>query len=171
MKNKFYLVLAISLLTIFSNFNATAQSSGGTFSITQSAIASGGGTSSNANFQITGATGQPLTQISSLSPFSIKSGFFTAPPFAPTAAEVTIGGRVLTFNGRGITRVFVAITDGNGIRRTAMSNSFGYFRFSNVEVGNTYIISVASKQYQFAQPTQVVFVSEDLTDLNFTALP
>jgi hypothetical protein len=171
MKNKFYLVLAISILAAFTGFKASAQSSGGTFSITQSAIASGGGTSSNASFQVTGATGQPVTQISSLSAYTVKSGLFTAPPLAPTAAEVSVGGRVLTINGGGISRAFVSITDGNGVVRSTMTNPFGYYRFSSVEVGNTYIISVASKEYQFSQPTQILFVSEEFTGLNFVALP
>lgn len=172
MKNKFYLVLAIAMLTAFAGFNADGQiSSGGTFSITQSVIASGGGTSSNGNFEITGAIGQPVTDSSNTSTYLIRSGFFSAPFMSPTAAAVSIGGRALTFAGNGIPRVFVSITDQNGIIRTTTTNSFGYYSFDNIQAGETYIVSVSTKQIQFSQPIQIIFVSENITSLNFTALP
>ncbi len=90
---------------------------------------------------------------------------------APTAASVSVGGRVLTANGNGINRAYISLTDGNGFTRRAKTNSFGYYSFDSVEVGETYIISVMSKRYQFAQPTQVLSVNEELNDVNFTALP
>lgn len=52
-----------------------------------------------------------------------------------------------------------------------MTNSFGYFSFTEIPAGDTYIFSAGAKRYQFSEPTRVLNVSEDVTDLNFTALP
>ncbi len=88
---------------------------------------------------------------------------------APTAANVEVGGRVTTSTGRGLNKALVTITDQTGNSRTATTNPFGYFRFTDVQAGETYIISVSAKRYHFAP--QVLNVTEDLTDLNFTAQP
>ena len=94
---------------------------------------------------------------------------FTA--FAPTAASVSVAGRVLTAGGYGIgkARVSIAATDGN--TRTVLTNPFGYYRFDNVEAGRIYIISVETKRYQFEVPVRTVNVVDELIDVNFVALP
>src|SRR6185295_10057190 len=75
--------------------------------------------------------------------------------FAPTAASVTVGGRVLTADGRGIRNVRVSMTDTQGNTRTAITGSFGYYQFSDVAVGETYVFGVAAKQYSFDPPVQI----------------
>jgi uncharacterized delta-60 repeat protein len=87
---------------------------------------------------------------------------------APTAASVSVSGRVLAGKGYGVGKAIVSLTDSGGVR-TTITNPLGYYRFDAVEVGQTYVISVSSKSYQF-EP-QVVSVMEDVGDLNFTALP
>lgn len=87
-----------------------------------------------------------------------------------TAASANIGGRVLDDAGRGISRARLTLIDFNGNTRSAMTNPFGFYRFDAVEVGETYIISVAHKSYQFANPTQAVFVLGNLSDIDFTAI-
>ena len=83
---------------------------------------------------------------------------------APTAASVTVSGRVS--NGiRGIPNAMVVITDFRGNTRQTQTNHFGYFRFTEVETGQTYIVSVLSKQYKFTP--QAVSVSEKIADLEF----
>ncbi|MGI8641285.1 MAG: Ig-like domain repeat protein, partial [Pyrinomonadaceae bacterium] len=86
---------------------------------------------------------------------------------APTAASVEISGRVTTNSGRGISNARVTITDQAGNSRLATTSAFGYFRFDEVQAGETYVISVKSKRYSFAP--QVINVTENLTDLTFTA--
>lgn len=86
---------------------------------------------------------------------------------APTAATVSIAGRVLTFSGRGIANARVASTDQNGITRTARTNSFGYYRFADVEVGQTYIFNVSHKSYRFS--SSVISPSQDLRGFDFIA--
>jgi CSLREA domain-containing protein len=87
----------------------------------------------------------------------------------PTAASVSVSGRVLTSGGRGLMNATVVMTDLNGNTRTARTGSFGYFRFNEVEAGQTYIFNVSSKRYSFAP--QVITIMEDLTELNFTEQP
>lgn len=88
---------------------------------------------------------------------------------APSAATVNVGGRVTKSNGRGIFRARVKMTDGSGITRYAVTNSLGYYRFSEVEVGQTLIFDLKYKGYNFTEPTQVVSLSEETDSVNFTA--
>ncbi len=88
---------------------------------------------------------------------------------APTAANVSVSGKVSTTNGNGIRNVIVTLTDTNGNILTTRTSSFGYFRFDEIAVGETYVISVYSKRFTFKQSSQVLVVNEELTDINFIA--
>lgn len=88
---------------------------------------------------------------------------------APVAAQVSIGGRVMTSDGQGISKASVTFSDANGMTRTAITNGFGYYRFDNVQVGATYVLSAASKRYQFSQSQQVMFIEDAKDDINFVA--
>lgn len=89
----------------------------------------------------------------------------------PTAANVSVGGRVLSDEGGGISRVSVTLTNGAGVSRSATTNSFGYYRFDNVASGETYILTVNNKKYLFTDSPRVVNVQNDLTDVDFRASP
>ncbi len=109
------------------------------------------------------ATKTICAEVMSLSPFVV------AEDLTPSVANVSVGGRVVTLNGYGIPRAVVSITDQNGAIRTAMTSSFGFYRFSEIQAGETYILSVRHKRYQFN--TQVFTVSEEIQTADFTALP
>ncbi|CAN5422147.1 hypothetical protein BH10ACI1_BH10ACI1_08370 [soil metagenome] len=51
----------------------------------------------------------------------------------------------------------------------ARSSAFGYFQFDDVEVGETYIISVALKRFTFIQPSRVLSITDELTNVDFVA--
>lgn len=87
----------------------------------------------------------------------------------PTAARVSIGGRVTAPNGRGITRANVYLTGANGETLAARTNPFGYFRFEEVGAGETHTVAVRAKDYLF-EP-QVVTVNDDLWNLDFVGEP
>ncbi len=87
---------------------------------------------------------------------------------SPTAANVSISGRVMTANGRGLPRTSVILTDMNGNSRTAATSMFGYFRFDDVQVGQTYILTAVSKGYVFQQ--QTISVLDEMSGLDFVAL-
>lgn len=90
---------------------------------------------------------------------------------APTAAMVSVGGRVQTETGRGIRNAVVTMTDQSGTTRTTRTTALGRFRFTDVAAGETYIFTVKGKRFEFVQPTQVLNVGEETTDVNFTAAP
>lgn len=90
---------------------------------------------------------------------------------SPTAAGVSVAGRVLRSDGNGLGRVTVAVTDNSGNRQTVLTNAFGYYRFDELEVGQTYTVTVSSKTHQFENPSRVISLSEDIDNADFTALP
>ena len=87
----------------------------------------------------------------------------------PTAAPVNVFGRIISSTGKGISNAVVTMTDMAGTRRSARTGSFGYFGFRNVQAGESYIVSVASKRYQFA--TRIINVTDNIDDLELVAEP
>lgn len=85
---------------------------------------------------------------------------------SPTAAGVSVSGRVLTDGGYGLRNATVRLTKANGETLTRRTSSFGYYRFDDIEAGQTVTISVVSKRHQF--PPRVVNVTEEFTELNFS---
>lgn len=100
-----------------------------------------------------------------LLPTTYQSGTISIGAAAPM---VTVGGRVSTPTGLGLRNAVVTITDSNNVKRTATTSSFGLYSFPNVQSGQTYTLSVASKRYRFA--AQVVSVSNDISNLDFIGL-
>ncbi len=109
------------------------------------------------------ATKTICARVNSLSPFVV------AESLAPSAANVSVGGRVSTSNGSGISRVRVSITNQNGETRSATTNTFGFYRFDEIPAGETYVISAFHKRYQFN--SRVLTVSDDIQNADFTAEP
>ncbi len=87
----------------------------------------------------------------------------------PTAAGAVISGRVQNGTGRGVANAQIVMTNNRGEKTIARSNGFGYFRFADVPSGETYTVTVKSKQYKFTP--KVINVTQDLTDLILTAQP
>ncbi len=87
---------------------------------------------------------------------------------APSAGGATVSGRALTTDGRAIRRATVILASGNGMVRTASTNAYGFFVFADVPVGETYVLNVSHKNYQFNQ--RVLNLSDDLIDLDFVAM-
>ncbi|HEX8398140.1 MAG TPA: carboxypeptidase regulatory-like domain-containing protein [Pyrinomonadaceae bacterium] len=86
---------------------------------------------------------------------------------APTAASVSVTGRVLSSSGRGIANAVVAMTDPGGNTRFARTSTFGYYRFDDVQVSGTYIFTVSGKRYEFAATVRTI--TEETNNLNFVA--
>lgn len=80
-----------------------------------------------------------------------------------------MSGRVLTANGSGIRNVIIKLTDTNGNTRIAQSGIFSNFSFADVQVGETYIVSVMSKRFAFNQSSQIISVNDELTNLDFVS--
>jgi CSLREA domain-containing protein len=97
------------------------------------------------------------------------TGTVTVNVQAPTAAAVSVSGRVLSPQGRGLPRSQVLVTSSTGEKRKVVSNSFGYYQINDLPVGETYVLRVISKQYSFTP--RVVTVLDNISNLDFVAEP
>ena len=170
MKNK---LLIFSALLILFSANVFGQT-GGTFAITESVIASGGNQqTAGGTFSLDGTIGQAVAgNALSGAPFAVTSGFWNFTPSAPTAATAFVGGRILAADGNGIRNVIITLTDVSGGEiRLARSGSFGYYRFEEIPVGETYILTVRSKRFIFLPDTRIITLLDELTDADFTGVP
>ena len=79
----------------------------------------------------------------------IHGAMMTGTVNVAAAATATISGRVLTQSGRGIKRAVVTLTDQNNAARSVTANQFGFYQFSNVTTGQTYVISVQARRFTF----------------------
>jgi 6-phosphogluconolactonase (cycloisomerase 2 family) len=95
------------------------------------------------------------------------AGMDYLPAIAPTAANISVSGRVFDSSAAGLSKASVTLIDSNGQTRTTFTNPFGYYKFDDIGVGQTVTINVSSKGYQFTP--QVVNVTEDVADLNFSS--
>lgn len=170
MKQNFIISAFIIVIAIFPALVPAQIASGGGFSLEKSVLAGGGGESAGGGFAVAGTAGQnaagTFTQNGSF--FQI-GGFWTAEQFAPTAALVSISGKITTLSGSGIRNVIVTLTDSEGGVRRVITGSFGNYRFTDVEVGRSYILTVKSRKYFFADPVRILTVNDELTNMDFTA--
>lgn len=96
--------------------------------------------------------------------------FASSPPpvfMIPTAATVSVSGHVLAPKGSGLANARVTLTDSSGAIFSTLTDEFGFYEFSDVAAGETVIIEVKSKRYNY--PVQVLNLSEETTALNFVA--
>jgi hypothetical protein len=87
----------------------------------------------------------------------------------PTAASITIGGRVSNVSGNGIAVALVKMISLNGDVHTTLTNSFGYYSFTNVTAGSTVVVSVTAKGRSFAVNTQLVTINDNNYQIDFVA--
>lgn len=96
-------------------------------------------------------------------PTAYETGTVTI--LGPTAAEVSLSGRVTTDTGAGLRNATVIISDENGNRRSVTTGALGYYQFDGIEAGQTYVVSVSAKRFRFA--SKAVTVNDTATDVNF----
>ena len=103
-----------------------------------------------------------------------SAGIANSPQTVPVAFSVTqaplvtVSGRVLTSDGRGLRNATVSITDSTGVARTATTSSFGFFSFANITPGGRYVFRVQSRSYRFSAVT--VTINDNLTLPDFVGL-
>jgi hypothetical protein len=88
--------------------------------------------------------------------------------FAPTSAGVSITGRVATAGGRGIYGARVTLS-GAGGTLYAVTNPFGYYRFTGLGAGGSAAVTVSAKGRTFAVPTRFVSLEDDIAGVDFIA--
>lgn len=87
------------------------------------------------------------------------------------ASNGDLGGRITTAGGRGVGRVYVALTGGTLPGPVlALTNSFGYFNFPGISLNQTYTITPRPRKGTTFTPTNIVRShTAAATDVNFTA--
>ena len=170
-------MILTGLLVILTVAARAQIAQGGSYKLDQSVIAGGGGASSdssNNTYKIEGTSGQSAagTLSSDAARYVIRSGFWSPNAFAPTAAGALIGGRVVTSDGRGITNAVLTLSGGTLFTpRTIRTGGFGYFAFEDVEIGQSYVLSIKSKRFSFPQNSQFIVLMDNATGIVFQALP
>ena len=169
--------MIFSGMILMLSFSAAAQiSQGGSYTLDQTVIASGGGTSNDVGniYRVEGTIGQAVAGTSSTNGvnYSLRGGFWSPNGFAPTAAGAIVSGRVLTSDGRGITNAVMTLSGGALFSpRTVQTSGFGYFTFEDVEVGQAYVLTIKSKRFRFPQSSQFIVLMDNVTGIVFQALP
>jgi hypothetical protein len=92
--------------------------------------------------------------------------FTTYSNFSPTAAGVSVSGKVTDSNGRALGSALVVLEDANGNPKRTISSPLGYFAFENITAGDTYVISAFAKGHSF--PARAISVAADVNDLVLT---
>ena len=118
-------------------------------------------------FSLDSAIGQALAGTNGAGGiFSVRGGFRAA-QFAPTAAGASISGRVTT-GVKGIRNVQLTLTSAvSGEVLYARSGLFGAYRFENVPVGQSCILTVSARRFSFAPNTRIIMLPEELTGVDF----
>jgi subtilisin family serine protease len=95
---------------------------------------------------------------------------FTSQALAPSAAHAMVSGQVTTVDGRGVrgARIDLLNASTNEVRYT-LTNTFGYFTFTELRVGDFYVVSVpVTKKSGNRTPLAQAFTLEsDLSGLSF----
>lgn len=88
----------------------------------------------------------------------------------PTAGSAYISGRVLTETGLPVKRAAVTVFNANTLEsQTVYSNAFGFYRVDNLPVSNFYIVTVAHGKRSFLNNPVSFTLSDNLSEINFTA--
>lgn len=82
-----------------------------------------------------------------------------------TASDVVITGRVLGYEGRGVTNAKVLLSHPDGSTEEVLTDRLGRFTFAAVESGRTYVISVGSRRFTF--DPQVIQVNDNVAGIEF----
>ncbi|MBS1768200.1 MAG: carboxypeptidase regulatory-like domain-containing protein [Acidobacteria bacterium] len=160
-------LLFILMLPLLASAAASAQ----TYTIQRQIIADGGGTMSSAEYTLDSTIGIPTAgDQQSVGNENAHVGFWFH-EVAPTAAAVSISGRVVDALGRGIPGAFLVLTDTAGLKKTVLTGAFGYYRFDDVVSGQAFVLSISAKQRHFANPSIMLQTGDEIRDLDFIALP
>jgi uncharacterized delta-60 repeat protein len=89
--------------------------------------------------------------------------------YQATAANVSVGGRLTSASGNGLAGIRVSLMNMQGVSSYTLTNSFGYYTFSDIPAGETYIIAPNSAKHTFSPSARAVNVMEDVTGVDFTA--
>jgi YVTN family beta-propeller protein len=103
-------------------------------------------------------------------PFGIVISRLNFGEVGPTAAGVTVSGKVTTAQGRGIRNVMITMTDANGNERMTQTTAFGHYRFDDVSAGETVTLSAKARRFKFNQSSIVRTTNDSIADADFVGV-
>jgi hypothetical protein len=130
-------------------------------------IAAGG--KMNVQFWFGVAAGTPFTD-AALAAIPVTIVAETLVPNAaavPTAAGVSVSGRVVSSTGAGLRGATVTLMKEDGSIVSVTTNSFGYYTFQDVTAGRSYMLGARVKGYTFQ--SRLIQVTDTLTDVDLVA--
>jgi len=132
-------------------------------------INSGGGSTTGTAVTDFGTGGRTATV--NLAEANIAICTYTNTFVGPTAARAGLAGRVATKAGVGIRGALVTILDATtGETKYAVTNTFGYYNFTELQVEDFYVMNVSAKRYTFSENSQQsLMMHEDAAGINFTS--
>ena len=94
---------------------------------------------------------------------------FTSQQIAPTAGTASVSGRIVNSNGMGVRGAVVYLYSGNGgAPRMARTNSFGFYVFTQLPVGDLYVMTVIQpRRGRSLNSTRSFTLNEDLANYDF----
>lgn len=96
---------------------------------------------------------------------------FTSEQMVPTAGEATVSGRIVDSQGMGVRGVYLSLFNAStGEIKYAMSNSFGFYSFRELEVSAFYVLTAnGSKRYTIPNNERSFTLNDDLSNVDFLA--
>ena len=169
MINKACLLLIALLLLLEIPLTAQIASSG-PYELEKSVIAGGGAGGSGGDLDSVMTSAQAIAGTTSAGgTYRLAGGFWTRESLGATAALALVSGRVIDPVGRPVNKVVVTLAGSSG-SRAALTNAFGYFVFSDIRVGEFYVLTVRHKRYAFKTDTYSFTLLDDLTGVEFQAI-
>lgn len=96
---------------------------------------------------------------------------FTNDLLSPSAASATISGRVINSSGRGLKGVLITATAlSTGEKLYTSPDSYGIYRFEDLPVGDSYLITIKSRYFRFEPDSRIITLNGDFADVDFTAV-
>ena len=88
----------------------------------------------------------------------------------PTAADVSVSGRVLTAQGRAVSGARITVTNaGTGRIYSAMTDPFGYYTIEALDSEAFYVANVSKKGMKFVEDTKSFSLTDNVADMDFVA--
>jgi hypothetical protein len=92
--------------------------------------------------------------------------------FAPSAAGLSLEGRILTFERGPIQGAHVTV-DGFGLTEplSVTTGAFGKYRFEGLPAGGSYFVTVTAPRDRFAIPGRIISLPDNVSNFDFVADP
>ena len=129
---------------------ASLAQSGGTFTLTSVTVSGGVTRMSGGVFAAAITTGQATQGVRAAGGnFSVVVESPPIFPVLPANTNVSVCGRAVTADGRGLNKARVTVTDQIGSIWQSLSSPQGEFCFADLPTGRVYSINAAAKHYTF----------------------